>query len=81
MDRPILKVVADNQALTEALKEVLLEEFLNEDGRTDDALSDAQLGQMFRARLVGIQKVESVFKKIARYRSRDTEGTKINGAR
>lgn len=81
MERPILKIVADNQGLSDAIKEVLLEEFLMEDERTDDMLSNERLGEMFRARLVGIRKVESAFKKIARYKSKDQDGPKINGAR
>lgn len=52
-----------------------------EDNRTDDALSDEQLGRVFRARITGMQKIESAFKKIARYRSRENDGPKLNGAR
>lgn len=65
----------------EALKDALLEEFMIEDNRTDDALSDEQLGRVFRARITGMQKIESAFKKIARYRSRENDGPKLNGAR
>ena len=81
MERLILKVVADNPGLSDAIKEVLLEEFMLDDERTDDALSDEQLGRVFRARITGMQKIESAFKKIARYKSKDKDGPKINGAR
>lgn len=69
MERQILKLIADNDALFDALKEMILEEFTDESNCSGDTISDIQLGQMFRARLVGRIKVEEAFKKIKRYKT------------
>ena len=58
----ILKSVADNADLTKALKELLLKQF-NEDG-VSTQLDDSSLGQVTRARLEGIKRVEQAFKQI-----------------
>ena len=59
---PILKSVADNADLTKALKELFLKQF-NEDG-VSTQLDDSSLGQVTRARLEGIKRVEQAFKQI-----------------
>ena len=59
---PILKSVADNADLTKALKELLLEQFKEDGGGTQ--LDDSSLGQVTRARLEGIKRVEQAFKQI-----------------
>ena len=58
----ILKSVADNSELTKALKELLLKQF-NEEG-VSTQLDDSSLGQVTRARLEGIKRVEQAFKQI-----------------
>jgi len=59
---PILKSVADNGELTKALKELLLEQFKEDGGGTQ--LDDSSLGQVTRARLEGIKRIEQAFKQI-----------------
>lgn len=65
----LLKTIADSPQLFEALKKHVLDEFRELDGERDSNYSDEQLGQIYRARVVGQQKVEEAFKKIARLRS------------
>ena len=65
----ILKVLADNPALFEATKKALLEEFEEVEVMVDSDRSDTQLGQMYRARIVGVQVVEAVFKRIAKLKA------------
>ncbi len=58
----ILKSVADNPALIEALKDLLLKQFNEEDVSTN--LTDESLGQITRARLEGISKINKAFSEI-----------------
>jgi hypothetical protein len=81
MDKPILKVIAENPALIEALKTELTDAFLSLNIQTDGGYSDTQLGQMYRARIVGLSVVEDVFKKIAKYRPRTEVVRGMNAAR
>ena len=62
MINEILRTVADNADLTKALKELLLKQF-NEEG-VSTQLDDSSLGQVTRARLEGIKRVEQAFKQI-----------------
>ena len=59
---PILKLIADNADLTKALKELLLKQF-DEKG-VSTQLDESSLGQVTRARLEGIKRVEQAFKQI-----------------
>lgn len=77
----ILTMIADNPALFAAVKEVVLEHFESSDLRTDEAIDDIRLGQMYRARLVGIQKVEEAFKEISSHRTRTDLSSNKNPAR
>lgn len=82
MERPLLKSLADNPNLLKELRSLLEEQFMVEENRSDDQVSDERLGQMFRARLVGLQKLEIAFKEIAKYKSRlELPENKINRAR
>ena len=63
----ILKTIADNQALTEALKEVILKQFNEESVSTN--LDNESLGQVTRARLDGIKKVNTAFIEIEKHRT------------
>ena len=62
MINPILKGIADNENVKEALKELILKQF-NEDS-TNTKLSNESLGQVTRARLDGIDKVNIAFKEL-----------------
>ena len=61
MINPILKGVADNAEMTKALKELLLKQF-DDEGNTN--LTDEALGQVTRARLTGISKINNAFKEL-----------------
>ena len=63
----ILKSIADNAELKKALKELLLKQF-NEDG-VSVQLDDSSLGQVTRARLEGIKRIEQAFKQIETLKS------------
>ena len=58
----ILKTVADNPALIEALKELFLKQFNEEYGNTK--LDNESLGQVTRSRLDGIEKINLAFKEL-----------------
>ena len=81
MDKEILKVIADNPALFDCLKKHILDEFEIEIPQADLSITDEVLGQIFRARLVGKNKVESAFRKVATYRTQEVGTEKINRAR
>lgn len=81
MDKTILKVIADNPALFETLKNHILEEFEVETPQADLGVTDEVLGQIFRARLVGKNKVEKAFRKVMNYKTVESEVEKINIAR
>lgn len=67
MDNKNLQSFADNPALMEAVKELLLSKFSTD--KLKETEDDIKLGQMVRARLVGIQMVEDAFREIAQHRS------------
>lgn len=79
MEKSILTVIADNPALLEAVKNVLLREF-SIDGM-EEMMDDLMLGQMVRARLVGLRGVNEAFKKIARFKTTEEARPKVNTAR
>ena len=62
-----LTSLANNPPMMEALKEALLKEFRQID--SDAEYDDVRLGQMYRARIVGVEVVDSVFKRVARLKS------------
>ena len=76
---PILKSVADNENLKEALKELILKQF-NEDSISTQ-LNDESLGQVTRARLEGIKKVNNAFKEIETLKTVKEKPTQDNPAR
>lgn len=73
--KSLLKVVADNPALTEALKEVFNGLFSLEAIKTD--VPNTELGEVVRARLEGARLVALAFREIATHKTfnpgRDTE--------
>lgn len=62
-----LKALADNPSLTKAVRDVL-EKYFSTDKLTSD-LADIELGQMVRARLVGLKAINDAFAEIASYRT------------
>lgn len=75
----ILRAIADNPALTSVLKQLLEEAFTTPYDHT--ALTNEQLGEQLRARLVGLQAIKDVFKKIASYKSVPIRPEPVNRAR
>ena len=67
MPNEILKGLADNEALFQAVKETVLKQFT--EVPYAEGASDELLGQITRARLVGRSKVELAFREIANYKS------------
>lgn len=63
----ILQGIADNPALMEELKKLLLDEF--ETPNKEEHYTNEVLGQIVRARIVGVQAVERAFSKILEYRT------------
>lgn len=62
-----LKIIADNQALTLALRDILEQQFALDD--LDITQGNAVLGEVVRARLEGMKKIESAFKEIAKHKT------------
>ena len=81
MDKTLLSIVADNPNLFETLKKLITDEFEISAPQSDLSVTDEVLGQIFRARLVGINKVESAFRKILTYKTVEKETEKVNMAR
>jgi hypothetical protein len=76
MDNLILKTIADNPALFEAVKEAVLAEF--DIDRLDTSQQDNHLlGEIVRARLEGIKKVEEAFRKIGQHKSVEPAKTEV----
>lgn len=75
----ILKIIADNPALIDALKKLLLEQF--EIDTTPDTATDALLGQVYRAKLEGRKAVDRAFSEIRKYRTPTARTEMKNPAR
>lgn len=78
MPPSILQTIADNPALFDEVKKVVLSKFTDD---SDTRMSNELLGQKARARLEGVEKVESAFSDILAYRSNKEVKQKINKAR
>ena len=76
---PILKSVADNANLTEALKELLLKQF--DEKHDNTKLDNESLGQITRSRLDGIAGVNNAFKEIETLKTVKEKPTQDNPAR
>lgn len=76
---PILKTLADNQSLLEALKKHLEDEFSVD--LSADTLSDEHLGQLVRARTTGLKKIASALQKIASLKTMKPKQVGENPAR
>lgn len=76
----ILRQVADNQNLFDALKGKILEQFATEN-TVLDGLDDKRLGEVVRADLSGIKKVEAAFKEITQLKSPLPTPTRENPVR
>ena len=79
--KSLLGIIADNPALSEALKDLMIKHF-EDDGARTDAITDEQLGRIYRARLVGLQKVSDIFLEITKCKTwKETSRGPVNSAR
>jgi len=74
----LLKSFVENRILLEAVRELILDEFAD-DVRED--MSDEQMGQLTRLRVVGRKKVEQAFMKLEKYKTLSEENSAANPAR
>ncbi len=74
----ILKVLADNDQLMEAVKVFVQSKFTVEG---NESLSDEVLGQVTRARLTGLRKVEEAFQEIKKFKTIKDNPEQQNPAR
>jgi hypothetical protein len=78
---PILKIIADNPALFDALLKHISEEFGALPIGIDTNKTNEELGEIVRARLQGSEKVREAFKKILQLKSTSEQPIKRNEAR
>jgi hypothetical protein len=64
----VLKIIADNKVLLEALKEVFFKQFELK-GSVTTTLSNDAIGQVVRARLDGLKLLESGFRELERHKT------------
>lgn len=79
MDKELLKVIADNPPLMEAVKKVIMVKFSLETLGTN--YPNEILGQLTRSRLEGRELVELAFKDIANYKTVEIKPQGANPAR
>lgn len=75
----ILKVIADNPALFDEVKNVVLAEFVTQP--VELSLSNERLGERIRANMEGKLAVERAFNKISGYKTPEIKGELKNPAR
>ncbi len=64
----VLSTVADNPALVSALKE-LLERYFKVESINTNEVSDVALGQIYRANIAGLTKLEEAFKELMKHKT------------
>lgn len=79
MENSVLTILADNKLLFDEVKKTILAEFDLDKLNTSD--TNEYLGQVVRARLAGIRKVEEAFRKIEQYKTLLKAEEKKNPAR
>lgn len=76
----ILNIVADNESILKALREIFEKHFtLDINGVTQ--LDNEGIGQVVRARMDGLKKIEEAFKEIRSYKTVAEEKEQPNPAR
>jgi hypothetical protein len=78
---PILKIVADNPALFAALKKLLVDEFMAFTPLIEMSKTNEELGELVRAKLQGVEKINEAFKKISQIKTTEEIPLKVNRAR
>lgn len=80
MDSKTLQPFADNDTLSAAVRKLLEDQFSTDSLKADH--SDEVLGQMVRARIVGLKAIEEAFKEIAKCKTvKDSGVDKLNPGR
>lgn len=79
MSDPILKAIADNPALMEAVKKVIVDKF-SVDILNPDTTHDTLIDQV-RARILALQKINEAFTDIAKHKSTPERPPARNEAR
>lgn len=74
--KEVLQSLADNPLLLEMIRKLLEDKFSIDSLKADDA--DMILGQMVRARLVGLKAVDEAFREIEQYKSSNKTVDKKN---
>lgn len=80
MKSDILKVIADNPALTEELK-ALFNRYFTLESLDTSGVPNAELGEIVRARVEGKKLIDEAFLEIRRYATPEARTPKVNGAR
>jgi len=76
----ILRMIADNPLLFDALKE-LVESRFRENRDDDSGYTDERLGQMYRAQITGLREVRAAWKEISNFKTKENVGERVNRAR
>ena len=74
----ILKAIADNPSLLDAVRKTIEAEFSLDN--LDTTHANELLGEKVRARIEGLARVQEAFKKINRYKSNPDKPDKVNRA-
>ena len=80
-EKNILSVLADNPALQEALKGLLVKHFEAATPTLRDDTSDVALGQFLRSKIAGLKAVDEALKEITQYKTLPTTPPRENPAR
>lgn len=78
-DNSILKTIADNPLLLGAVRQIIEDEFTLDEIAT--TMTNEAMGQVVRARIEGMKKIEKAFKKIEQYKSFADKKESANPAR
>lgn len=76
----LIRSFVNNKEVFEVVKNAVLDRF-REEKVDPKILSDEQIGQITRARLDGLERVEAVFREMERYRVQPTPPEPLNPAR
>lgn len=75
MNNDILKVIADNPALLKAVRETIEKRFSLE--KLDTSLDNEKMGEIVRASVEGLVKIDLAFKEIEKYKTQNKEPERI----
>ncbi len=76
----ILSVLADNPALMDAVKALLIKQF-DMPTNLGPGTSDEVLGQYFRAKMSGTKAIEDAWKELSQYKTVEDKPERVNPAR